>query len=365
MQEKVELSVERSTEEKMSLKEMILSARRWLQYLLSKWYVIVLVALLGSALGLFYAIRQKDKYTATTSFVLETGGKTGGLGAYAGIASTFGIDLGGGGGGLFEGENILELYKSRKMITTALLSEATFNGKKQLLVDRYIESSNLRERWSKNNTLGNVRFNANQTYSSPQSQLVHDSIMGRIVNDINTNCLRVEKKDKKLNIITISVLSADELFAKSFNEQIVSTVNEFYLKTKTQKALENVALLQTKTDSVKSVLSGSIARGAAVADATPNQNPTRMAQRIVPVQNARVNAEISQGMLASLIQNLEMGKLALQKETPLIQIVDGPILPLDKKGFGKLKGLILGGLLGSFLVLGYLIIRRIIMEAVQ
>jgi uncharacterized protein involved in exopolysaccharide biosynthesis len=33
-------------------------------------------------------------------------------------------------------------------------------------------------------------------------------------------------------------------------------------------------------------------------------------------------------MLSQLLQNLEMAKISLRKETPLIQIIDPPVLPL-------------------------------------
>lgn len=358
MQEKLELSVERTDEENNSLKELIFTIRDWVKYLLSKWYIILLFGLIGAALGFSYALSKKTVYTATTSFVLETGGRSGGLGAYAGIASSLGIDLGGAGGGLFEGENILELYRSRYMISNTLLSESVFEGKQQLLIERYIDFNKLRDRWNKLPDLKTIKFNATGQYSTTRQQLLHDSILGYIVKDINKNYLNVAKRDKKLNIIYVTVKSQDELFAKNFNQRLVANVNQFYLDTKTKKSLANIAILQAKTDSVRGIMSGAINRAAVVADATPNQNLTRMAQRVAPMQNARVTAEINQDVLGVLLQNLELSKISLQKETPLIQIVDEPVLPLDKEGFSKLKTLIVGGFLGSFLIVLILFIRR-------
>ncbi|HEY8366978.1 MAG TPA: lipopolysaccharide biosynthesis protein, partial [Bacteroidia bacterium] len=336
MQENTNINTSYTVNESNSLKDLILNIRDWIHYFLSKKYIIILFGLLGGGLGFTYALLKKPVYIASTSFVLETGGNKGALASYAGIASAFGIDLGGGGGGLFEGENILELYKSRNMITKALLSEGVFGNKKQLLIDRYIEFNNLRKSWDKNPRLKNIQFRPDNLYQSDAEQLLHDSIIGRIVKNIETRNLKVEKKDKKLNVIYVTVSSPDELFAKAFNERLVQNVNQFYLETKSRKNLENVQILQAKVDSVRSVLSGSIVRAASTADATPNQNPTRLAQRIVPMQNSRVNAEISQGVLSSLLQNLELSKITLSKETPLIQIVDRPILPLESKKIGKI-----------------------------
>lgn len=355
----------RPTEEEGSLRELVLAIREWCRYFLSKWYIILIAGLIGGVLGLAYAFTKKPVYTATTSFVLETGGKGNALGAYAGIASSFGIDLGGGGGGLFEGENILELYKSRNMITSALLTEADFGGRRQLLVDRYIDFNDLKKNWEQKPELQNISFHADNLYANPAQQRVHDSIMGQIVKRISGEELRVEKKDKKLNIIYVAVQSGDELFAKAFNETLVKNVNDFYLETKTKKNIDNVRILQAKTDSVSGILSGSINRAAAVADATPNQNPTRMAQRIAPIQRMTANAEINKEVLGTLLENLELSKISLQKETPLIQIVDEPILPLEKSRFGRLKGIVLGGLVAAFLVFIFLVVRKVYDDAIK
>ena len=121
--------------DEISLKELIQKLQGWYHYLLSKWKTIVLAGIIGGILGLTYAYLKKPMYTAETTFVLEEGESGGSLGQYAGLASMVGIDLGGSGGGIFKGDNILELYKSRKMIQETLLSEGIFEGKKEKLID--------------------------------------------------------------------------------------------------------------------------------------------------------------------------------------------------------------------------------------
>ena len=53
-----------------------------------------------------------------------------------------------------------------------------------------------------------------------------------------------------------------------------------------------------------------------------------------------------------------MAKITLRKETPLIQIIDSPIFPLEKTKVSKLKFLIIGGILASFLIILYLIFSQ-------
>jgi uncharacterized protein involved in exopolysaccharide biosynthesis len=64
-------------------------------------------------------------------------------------------------------------------------------------------------------------------------------------------------------------------------------------------------------------------------------------------------------ILTQLVTNLEMAKVSLRKETPLIQVIDRPILPLKKEKVGKLKSLILGSFLAGFLTVLVLIFKKL------
>ena len=349
--------------DEMSLKELILKIREWWRYLLSKWMVILLFVLLGGILGFTYAYFKKPVYTATTTFVLEDE-KAGsaGLGNLAGLASMAGVDLGGSGGGIFQGDNILELYKSRTMIQKTLLTPVDVNGKKQLLIDRYIEFNGLRDKWKSQPLLKDIRFGTKVNESFTR---VQDSIIGAIVNDINNNYLFVGKPDKKLSIIKADVKSKDELFAKAFNDEIVKTVNEFYVNTKTKKTLQNVQILQHKTDSVRAVMNGSIYAAVAIADATPNLNPTRQVQRAVPSQKAQFSAETNKSILAEMVKNLEMTKMSLLKETPLIQVVDTPIYPLSVNRYSKAKSAVAVSVIFCILISIFLIMHKSIIDLLK
>jgi hypothetical protein len=345
-----------ANEDEISLKELILKIQELWKYFLSKWIIILISGLLGGLLGFTYAVLQKFVYTARTTFVLESGdGGGSSLGQYAGIAAMAGLDLGGGGGGIFQGDNIIELYKSRKMIEKTLLSGIEVNGKRQLLIDQYIDFNQLRQAWAEKPELVDIQFNFNlQPFTRTQ-----DSIVGMIVNDINKNYLIVAKLDKKLSIIKVEVKAKDEAFAKVFNEQIVKNVNDFYVQTKTKKALENVSILKQKVDSVGAVMNDAIYTAAAVSDATPNLNMTRQVQRAAPIQRSQFTAETNKVILGELVKNLEMSKIALLKETPLIQVVDEPVYPLDKEKFGKRKGVIFGGLIAGFCTIIILILKKL------
>jgi len=354
--------------DEVSLKELILKIQEWWRYLLSKWMIILAFGLLGGALGFWYASTKKPIYTATTTFVLEDeklGG--GGLGSLAGLASMAGVDVG-TGGSIFQGDNIIELYKSRKMIVKTLLTEVRISDRKQSLIERYIQYNDLRKGWEGETLLKKINFFSDTTVDGQpafKSNRLRDSIMIGIVGDIEKNYLYVSKPDKKLSIVKVEVKSKDEPFAKNFNEAIVKNVNDFYLRTKTKKSLQNVHIMQRKTDSVRAVMNGAIYSAVAVADATPNLNPTRQVQRVAPAQRAQFSAETNKAILSSLVQNLEMSKLALMKETPLLEVIDQPVYPLNISKVSKLKSLIFGGIIFAFLVVIILTIQKFLYDLIR
>ena len=356
MSKQIEQNITAESEE-VSLKELIIKLQDWWRYLLSKWLIILIIGLIGGVLGFFYAKSKKPVYTATTTFVLEDEKSGGGLGSLAGLASMAGVDLGGSGGGVFQGDNILGLYKSRTMVEQTLLTKVSIGGKLQLLIDRYIQFNELRDKWAEKPALKDLIFIEHSLLAQPSR--LRDSVLGAIVLDLNRNYLSIAKPDIKLSTIRVEVKSNDEIFAKAFNDALVKNVNEFYVNTKTKKTLTNVQILQNKTDSVRSVMNGAIYTAVAVADATPNLNPTRQVQRIVPAQKAQFSVETNKAILAEMVKNLELTKMSLLKETPLIQVIDAPVYPLRIDKFGKARGIILGGLVFGFLTVIFLVIRKI------
>jgi hypothetical protein len=346
----IEVNKKNINTDEISLKDLILQIGAWWKYITSKWKTILFAGLIGGVLGFTYAYLKKPVYKAELSFALEdekSGG--GGLGAAMGLASQFGIDLGGsGGGGAFSGDNLLALMKSRSMVESTLLSSITINGKTQTLAELYITFNNLRKNWGNKPELKNIQFlpNADRT----KFTLQQDSILGLFYADLIKSNLVVDKDDKKLSIITVKVISKNELFSKFFAEILTETVSDFYVNTKTKKSVQNVEILQKQTDSVRRELNAALTGVASSADVNPNPNPALQILR-VPSQRRQVDVQANQAILTQLVANLEISKVSLRKETPLIQVIDRPILPLDKDRLGKMQGIFIGAFAIVFLTI--------------
>jgi len=334
--------------DEISLKELIGKVREWFAYLLSQWKIILLAGFIGAALGLTYSFIKKPIYTATLSFALEDEKSGGGLGGALGLASSFGFDLGASGGNIFSGSNLSELFKSRKMVEHTLLMPVVVGGRTISLAEMYIQNAKWRESWKDNPKFKAIQFlpNSDRNYFTR----VQDSIFGQIYSALSKNSLSVGQKDKKTDIISIDVLSGNELFAKYFCEALALQVGEFYVATKTKKARANMAILQKQTDSIRGELNGAITGVAVANDNTFNLNPALNVRR-APSARRQVDVQANTAILTELVKQTELAKVTLRKETPLIQVIDRPIMPLPIEVFGKIKGIFFGGFLAGIITI--------------
>jgi len=331
----------------ISFSELLKKIKEVYCFLITKWKLILFVTLIGASCGMVKAWLEDSHYVAEITFVAESE-KGGGLGGYASIASQFGLDLGSGGGGAFSEDNLLELFKSRNLIDKTLLS--TYD--KDLFIDEYIINHKLNSNWDKDSMLNKINFSliAKGIYDRKR-----DSIFNQIANGIISNQIEVDKVDKKSDIIFIRMNDNNMLFAKSFIEKLAENAIKFYTEYKTEKNLANVEILQRQTDSVKNMLFGGINDAATINDL--NVNPIKQSLR-TSSQKKQIDLQVNSTLYTELLKNLELSKLTLRKETPLIQIIDRPHLPLHNEKTGRLLGGIKFGFITFLLMIVLLLLQK-------
>ncbi|MDR0792083.1 MAG: hypothetical protein LBE82_02150 [Chitinophagaceae bacterium] len=333
------------------LKDFILKVKGWWKYLLSKWLVICITGLIGGGLGLTYAIIKKPTYTGTLVFVLSNNSQntSGGL---ASIAGQFGIDIGGGNSGAFEGDNIIELLQSRRIIKGALFKKNADDS--TILANIIGENADLFKAWKQKEGLEHsVPFPSDVTKLSP----VQDSLVTVMYDFVLKSYLNVFKTDKKLSFYQISVTAPKEIVAVNLTKNTVDEAAKLYIGTKTKTAKENLQMLQREADSIRGKLSGTLYESAATVDETFNLNPALQIQR-VPIQKSQIQLQALAAAYAEVLRNLEIAKITLQKETPLYQVIDEPQAPLVKKKTSKKIGILLGGIVAGFLCVCFLFGRK-------
>ncbi|QDH78387.1 exopolysaccharide biosynthesis protein [Echinicola soli] len=341
-------------DDKITFRELILRGKGWLTFFRSKTRFIVIAIVVGAVLGLAASWLKKPKYTAATSFVLEESSGSS-MGSLSGLASLAGINLGslGSSSGLFQGDNIMELYRSDNMLIKTFLTPAKdIDG--QLLVDRYIQFHELEDKWGGQVDFGKLDFSLPREDFSVEQ----DSVMKELAKLIRENELGVDKPDRKLSIIKVSNTSKDEPFAKAYNEKLVENVNQFYFETKTKKTAENLQILQSQADSVRRVLDEDLKEYAQLQDKRPNPNPL-MQRTVVDAERKQVDIRVSSSAYEEIVKNLEVAKINHRNSSPLIQIIDKPRFPLEESKLKWYVGIIIGGVVAFILALFYLYITRL------
>jgi hypothetical protein len=334
-----------TNDDEISLKDLILKIREIWKYLLTKWVIIVVVGILGASLGFVYSLTKTPEYRATLSFsVTEKSSSGGGLSALAG---QFGFNVGSSGDGVFSGNNMIELLQSRNLIERTLLSEIKINGKRCRLIDYYRELNPPEEDDEISRTISFPLDLERKQFVRAQDSLLY--VLNRA---ITIEKLSIDKQKKDVNIINISFLNEDELFAKLFTEKLIGIVSEFYIQTKTKNIQINLEMMEARADSVKKEYENALLALAEFAD--QNMNPSKRSV-MVEQQKIQTKVQLTGTTYAELAKNIEILKLELVQQTPLIQVIDAPIMPLEIERFGKRKGIVLGGFLGGFLIVAWLL----------
>lgn len=307
-----------------------------LSYLLKRWYFLIIAAIAAGVMGYMMARKVKPVYTADISFVLSTDQKD--RNNFAGLASQLGFDgISSSPDNIFSGDNIIELFKSRKLIMATLLSVVDSTSHQTLV--NYIAKSQYDSVYRKTGP-----FNQNpDTYSAAQKRLF------RKISLEAGKSFMVFKKDKKLVFYLISAKSTNPRIALYLSKYMLDQTSRYFIDTKTRVAASSVQLLQHEADSLAGVLSNIYSSTAAMNDRTYNLNPSITVQRSGSQFNQAKLAAFSAAYV-EVMRNLEVAKISLQKETPLYRIIDEPELPLLPVKPSAFKYSIFGMAAGFFLM---------------
>lgn len=347
------------SEERISFREVIERISRFIRHLLGLWKKIVIASLVLAALYVTLKQIADPVYTAETTFVLE--GTNSQLAQVSSLASSIGLNIGGlsGDEGLFQTDNIVQLYVSRRMLRETFLSSVSIEDKEERLITRLAREQKLDKHWQ-----SKIEENFSFEIAIDELSVTHDSVLFEVIEKFRENNLRVDKLDRKLSILSVQVYHKDQLFAKRFNEVLVEKVNQFYRETKTKKSGDNLAILQSQADSAKKVLELALDRLATETESTPNPNPLYHTFRS-DIQKARIEVETAAAVYEELVKSLEIARITHLNNMPLIQIIDVPLLPLENDKDSLLKSIFKGGLISGILVVLYFAIMYVYREALR
>lgn len=337
-------------EPEFSFKKLLVERIEDIRYILRFKQTLAIALIIGGLLGALTAWLWPPTYTARLTFVVDDSKSASGSGGLSALAGLAGMDLNGlgSGSGVLAGDNVQELVKSHKLIKATLV---TAYDSTQTLADRYAAVYKLNKKWSKYNSDEKItRFPLNGTHNTR----LQDSLLHEITKLILDGEFGIAKTDKKLSFFEMNVTMKDEKLAQIFCNNIIKAATDFYIQTKTKRLRNNVQRLQHRADSIGAVLNHKTYATAAANQGILDINPAYTS----PTANIEVKERdkiLLSTTYTETIKSLETSKTMLAQETPTVQIVDEPELPL-KKNYIKYyiaipMGIVLSGLLFSFYIL--------------
>lgn len=315
-----------------------------LQKLGSKWLGaiwldkkrVLVLTLFFALLGLNGLWLRPAKYRAELMLAVEEGESSG----WQNLLAQFGLDVGGlNPGGIFEGESLVKLFKTRYMVERTLLQPMYVHGDSVLMVNYLYPYT----KWGKRGAYTDMSFSQDRSTFTP----IQDSLLLEVAQLVNAEILDVYKPDKKLSLVYVTTVHENKYFAQAFTEALVQNTTSYFLESITAKARVNLEVLQNQRDSAESALKQAISMNALAQDNAINS----VFQRAQVDKYATfVDLEIANALFIEITKNLTLAEIGLRKQTPLIQVVEKPNFPLERTGlfwwewmaFGAFGGLVLG-----------------------
>ena len=335
--------------DEITVKQLFVILIDYKNYLLSKYKQILIFVLFSFVTAYILISQKEDSYTATMTFVVEANSNSSFGGPLGGLSSQLGLNLGqfmGSGSNTYSQENVLELIKSRSVITASLLNTHIIDNKKTLLIDYY--------------TLTND-FNPRLVIANEKNTFKIDSLSSIVWEHIiNEDNITIEIS-KFSNIISLSYTSANQIFAKAFVDELINETTNQYIKHNTNQAVATLDFLQERADSIFNELEIAEEQYADIKDV--NERIIKASGRLNELRLLR-KVEVLNTMYVELVKNLELSKLTMLKNTPLIYIIDRPILPLQKEN-KKVLYLYLITIFSFFFSIFYFILVKFIRDTTK
>ena len=338
-------------EPEFSLGKVIGNRINDLKYVLSFRKLLSATIITGALLGALTAWLWTPSYTARLTFVIDDAKSSGG-GGLAALAGQFGFNLDGIGGasGVLAGDNVQELVKSHKLIKATLLTPYD-STQTRSLADRYAEVNKLNKKWLKYSIDGKIiTFPVNGLHNSR----VQDSLLHVMTGLILGGEFGIAKTDKKLGFFEVNTTMKDERLAQLFCTRMIKQATDFFIRTKTSRLRSNVNRLQHRADSIGLILNRKTYAASSASQTLLDLNPAYTSANATAEVKERDKIVLST-IFTETVKNLEVSKTMLAQETPTVQIVDEPELPLKKNrlkySIGILTGMLIGGIGCGFYIL--------------
>ncbi len=351
------MQYDRPYNDEINIGDLFTKFGEYRRYVLKKWWVLIIAAVLLAFLLRFYAVWKKEQYVAHADFAVK-GTEGSSTSSLASLASSFGIGI--ATGAEFTNELFLGVLQSRTLIKESLLQKRTLSVKKgtpprtDYMANFYLE---MYPKWAKKKKVKDFKLVNGSLDSLTRKE---DSCLTVIYDEIIENDITTEfSEDFGMNQMEISSLSYD--FSYYFADYLATAGSDYYIELQVKNELITVEFMQRKADSLRGILEAKEKLLAKVQDNSSYQ--------------VKFSGYISQNQLlrditlvtteyATTFAQLQLALFDLQNKTPLVDIIDSPRYATIKEKEQTTLYMIIGFILGGFLCTIFLFGRKYVRDSV-
>jgi uncharacterized protein involved in exopolysaccharide biosynthesis len=319
-----------------------------------RWFLLIL-ALLILLVVVKYLFFNPIQYVASQTFTINDGGDK--FNNFMSLASKFGVDAGSTSDGEISTDIVTDLLHCNSILSKSLLD---VSNNKQYLINEVLDSLNWRKAMAKKLKITpDFKF---QHFSLATMTRTEMAVLKWLNMKLDKT---IEVKVAKSNLIQCNVTTTNEWFSKNFCESLVQNLSIMYISKKTEQSRAVYNLVQTRVDSIQKTLCYNEEIYALNADKT---KITTKFTGTVEQRKVQRDVVLLNVLYSEAIKNLELVKFNLANETPVFQVIDRPMYPLEEKK-SELIILLIFAVISSFILFNFLVyfsfIKNIVSSAIS
>ena len=353
----------RIQQDEITLKELILKIREFWFELWKFWWLIGLICVPFVFFKAYKAITSEKIYPAELTFMVNSDDGSS-LSAFSGILGTFGI-----GGGTAKGEynldKMLQLLKSRKITEQVLFTTVDIEGNNAFLGNHVINHLDTLDKWVRKPSLLNRKEDKLKDFEFTHGKVEEFELLentavkrlkGRIIGTSEKAGFLTSGYNEDSGILNMKFETEHEELSIQLARIYYDKLSSYYTDKTIEKQQVTYDLVKSKSDSIYSLLNDTEYRLASLIESTRGVYLEREQLNKTKLEREVQKLNI---MYAESAKNLEIADFTLKSKTPFVQLIDEPVSPIKPESESLLMGLIMGGLLGVFVGISFVIARKI------
>lgn len=286
-------------------------------------------------LGFIYALNKRPVYTAKATVFPLTSANTENAGATAMLSNILGISSAPNSFSSEAAINIVELANSRS------IREAVAATRLPQLGDKTIAELLLND------------INQHRSFWSKELKIPSDSISLTIAGG-DLLLPNISSKMSKNGVMELYYSNAQRELVTPISNVIISKISQFYIDLKRRKALDDYNFTVAKIDSMQQQMNHVDRSAINLQKRTMFTSPAVL-EYSLPKENISVEKSRMQQQLNMYMNNRDEAAWRLQKNTPVIAVLDKPTEPFDQEAPSKIILSLIGFIIGTVLVSGLLL----------